>query len=99
MTTIPDRILFVKKSFQQELTLFVEKKSSKNRPDHPVFIFDNRKNYPLMDDEKKMQFVLTLSDIAEGLGTVMESLKLIANGLDDVANLLRDTVQCEETSS
>lgn len=51
-----------------------------------------------MDNEKKMQFVLTLSDIAEGLGTVIESLKLIANGLDDVANLLRDTVPSEETS-
>ena len=50
-----------------------------------------------MDNEKKMQFVLTLSDIAEGLGTVIESLKLIANGLDDVANLLRDTVPSEET--
>lgn len=51
-----------------------------------------------MDNEKKMQFVLTLSDIAEGLGTVIESLKLIANGLDDVANLLRDAVPSEEKS-
>ena len=51
----------------------------------------------VMDNEKKMQFVLTLSDFAEGLGTVIESLKLIANGLDDVANLLRDTVANGET--
>ena len=51
-----------------------------------------------MDNEKKMQIVLSLSDIAEGLETAIKSLKLIANGLDDVANLLRETVQGEETS-
>ena len=45
-----------------------------------------------MDNDKKMLYVLTLSDIAEGLGTIIEALKLISNGLDDVANLLRDTV-------
>lgn len=52
-----------------------------------------------MDNENKMQFVLTLSDIAEGFGTMIDALKLIANGLDDVANLLRDSVPSEETSS
>ena len=48
-----------------------------------------------MDNEKKMQLVLTLSDIAEGLGTIVEALKLVSNGLDDVANLLRETVTTE----
>lgn len=50
-----------------------------------------------MDNEKKMQLVLSLSDIAEGLETAIKSVKLIANSLDDVANLLRDSVQGEET--
>lgn len=49
-----------------------------------------------MSNEKKMQLVLTLSDIAEGLGTIIEALKLVSNGLDDVANLLRDTVKGED---
>lgn len=48
-----------------------------------------------MDNEKKMQLVLTLSDIAEGLGTIVEALKLVSNGLDDVSNLLRETVTNE----
>ena len=48
-----------------------------------------------MDDEKKMTLVLTLSDIAEGINTTIEALRLIANGLDDVANLLRETVTTE----
>lgn len=48
-----------------------------------------------MEDEKKMQLVLTLSDIAEGLGTIVEALKLVSNGLDDAANLLRETVTTE----
>ncbi len=49
----------------------------------------------VMDDEKKMTLVLTLSDIAEGINTTIEALRLIANGLDDVANLLRETVTTE----
>ena len=36
-----------------------------------------------------------LSDIAEGLGTIIEALKLVSNGLDDVANLMRDSVTSE----
>ena len=52
-----------------------------------------------MENDKKMVFVLTLSDIAEGLGTIVEALKLISNGLDDVANLLRDTVANGETDN
>lgn len=48
-----------------------------------------------MDDEKRMTLVLTLSDIAEGINTTIEALRLIANGLDDVANLLRGTVTTE----
>ncbi len=50
-----------------------------------------------MDNDKKMLYVLTLSDIAEGLGTIIEALKLISNGLDDVANLMRDSVSNQET--
>ena len=48
-----------------------------------------------MSNDKKMQLVLTLSDIAEGLGTIIEALKLVSNGLDDVANLMRDSVTSE----
>lgn len=51
-----------------------------------------------MDNNKKMALVLTLSDIAEGLGTIIEAMKLTASGLDDVANLLRDTVQKEDVN-
>ena len=50
-----------------------------------------------MENDKKMLYALTLSDIAEGLGTIIEALKLISNGLDDVANLMRDSVAKEET--
>ena len=50
-----------------------------------------------MDNDIKMLYVLTLSDIAEGLGTIIEALKLISNGLDDVANLMRDSVSNQET--
>ena len=46
-----------------------------------------------MNEDKKMLYVLTLSDIAEGINNAIEAFKLIANGLDDVANLMRDTVQ------
>lgn len=45
-----------------------------------------------MSEENKMNLVLTLADIAEGINTTIEALKLIANGLDDVANLMRDSV-------
>ncbi len=51
-----------------------------------------------MDNDKKMTLVLTLSDIAEGINTTIQALKLVANGLDDVANLLRDTVQKEDVN-
>ncbi len=49
-----------------------------------------------MDEKKKMNLVLSLSDIAEGLGTMADALKLTASGLDDVANLLRDTIKGED---
>ena len=49
-----------------------------------------------MDNDKKMNLVLSISDIAEGLGTMIDALKLTASGLDDVANLLRDAVKGEE---
>lgn len=48
-----------------------------------------------MDNDKKMTLVLTLSDIAEGINTTIEALKLIANGLDDVANLMRESIASE----
>ncbi len=51
-----------------------------------------------MDNDKKMVLVLTLSDIAEGLGTIIEAMKLTASGLDDVANLLRETVRKEDVN-
>lgn len=50
----------------------------------------------IMENDKKMTLVLTLSDIAEGINSTIESLKLIANGLDDVANLMRETVKAED---
>jgi len=59
-----------------------------------VSLFQCRR-FLVMDDEKKMTLVLTLSDIAEGINTTIEALRLIANGLDDVANLLRETVTTE----
>ena len=59
-------------------------------------LYFNVERFLVMDEEKKMTLVLTLSDIAEGLNTAIEALKLIANGLDDVANLLRDTVKGED---
>ena len=49
-----------------------------------------------MSNDKKMQLVLTLSDIAEGLGTIAEALKLVSNSLDDAANLMRESVTSEE---
>ena len=45
-----------------------------------------------MDNDKMMTFVLTLSDIAEGINNAIQAFKLIADGLDDVANLMRDSV-------
>lgn len=59
------------------------------------FLYFNVERFLVMDDEKKMTLVLTLSDIAEGINTTIEALRLIANGLDDVANLLRETVTTE----
>lgn len=43
-----------------------------------------------MDKEKALQLALIISDIAEGAGTLVDSIKLIASGLDDVANILRE---------
>ena len=43
-----------------------------------------------MDKEKALQLALIISDIAEGAGALVESLKLITSGLDDVANMIRD---------
>ena len=60
------------------------------------FLYFNVERFLVMDDEKKMTLVLSLSDIAEGINTTIEALRLIANGLDDVANLLRDTVKGED---
>lgn len=48
-----------------------------------------------MDDNRKMQFALILSDIAEGIGGLMDNLKLMSNALDDVANMLRDEASIE----
>ena len=84
----------VKRSYQQ----FV-----KNRVENPFFcVQDTRLLYfklasrTTMENEKKMNLVLSISDIAEGLGTMIDALKLTASGLDDVANLLRDAVKGEE---
>lgn len=49
-----------------------------------------------MSEEKKMNLVLTLADIAEGLGTMADALKLTASGLDNVADLLRETIKGED---
>lgn len=43
-----------------------------------------------MDKEKVLQIALMISDIAEGAGALVDSIKLIASGLDDVANILRE---------
>lgn len=43
-----------------------------------------------MDKEKALQMALMISDIAEGAGTLVDSIKLIASTLDDVANMLRE---------
>ena len=51
-----------------------------------------------MNEEKKMDLVLSLSDIAEGLGTMADALQLIASGLDNATNILRDTVKGEESN-
>lgn len=48
-----------------------------------------------MDKEKALQLALIISDIAEGAGALVESLKLIASGLDDVANIIRDYATSE----
>lgn len=73
----------------------VEKKPRNFLPNWVQTIFIDRTDH-VMSNDKKMQLVLTLSDIAEGLGTIIEALKLVTNGLDDVANLLRDTVKGED---
>lgn len=84
----------VKRSYQQ---------FAKNRVENPFFrirdtpfLYFNLASKPTMDNEKKMNLVLSISDIAEGLGTMIDALKLTASGLDDVANLLRDAVKGEE---
>lgn len=43
-----------------------------------------------MDKDKMMQLALMLSDISEGIGLMLDALKLTANGLDDVANTFRE---------
>ncbi len=43
-----------------------------------------------MDKEKALQMALMISDIAEGAEALLDSIKLIASGLDDVANMLRE---------
>lgn len=43
-----------------------------------------------MDKEKALQMALIISDIAEGTVALLDSIKLIASGLDDVANMLRE---------
>ena len=43
-----------------------------------------------MDKKKALQMALIISDIAEGAGALVDSIKLIASGLDDVANILRE---------
>ena len=73
----------------------VEKNPRNFLPNWVQTIFIDRTDH-VMSNDKKMQLVLTLSDIAEGLGTIIEALKLVTNGLDDVANLLRDTVKGED---
>lgn len=75
--------------------VFVEKFPPKTETKFPDSLFLCRR-FLVMDDEKKMTLVLTLSDIAEGINTTIEALRLVANGLDDVANLLRDTVKGED---
>lgn len=40
-----------------------------------------------MDKKKSLQMALMVSDIAEGAGALLESIKLIASGLDDVSNI------------
>ncbi len=74
--------------------VFVEKFPPKTVTKGLVSLFQCRR-FLVMDDEKKMTLVLTLSDIAEGINTTIDALRLIANGLDDVANLLRETVTTE----
>lgn len=48
-----------------------------------------------MDKEKALQLALIISDIAEGAVAMVESLKLISSGLDDVANIIRDYATSE----
>ena len=43
-----------------------------------------------MDKEKALQLALIISDIAEGAVAMVDSIKLIASALDDVANILRE---------
>jgi len=43
-----------------------------------------------MDKEKALQMALMISDIAEGAEALLDSIKLIASGLDDVANIIRE---------
>ena len=75
--------------------VFVEKFPPQKPLQKASFLYFNVERFLVMDDEKKMTLVLTLSDIAEGINTTIEALRLIANGLDDVANLLRGTVTNE----
>lgn len=43
-----------------------------------------------MDENKLLEIALILADCAEGCQTMIDSLKLTAESLDDTANILRD---------
>lgn len=49
-----------------------------------------------MNNEKMMQLALMLSDISEGIGLMLDALKLTASGLDDVANTFREIAGVED---
>ena len=49
----------------------------------------------IMDKEKALQMALILSDIAEGCGTMLDSIKLIESGLEDMAEMLREYATSE----
>lgn len=44
----------------------------------------------MTDRERRLEIALTLADCAEGCQTMIESLKLTATSLDDLANILRE---------
>ena len=48
-----------------------------------------------MDKEKILQIALMLADVAEGAGAMLDSIKLIATSIDDVADMLREYATSE----